>query len=123
MTKVVNRYAFTMGAIFLIIAGFCPKLAAIVNVMPQSVLGGAAVMMFSSIVVSGMTLVNKAGITTRTTTIFSLALGLGYGLGTSSAVLDYLPEAVSTIFGGSGIVPAAIIAILLNIILPKEKTE
>ena len=123
MTKVVNRYAFTMGAIFLIIAGFCPKLAAIVNVMPQSVLGGAAVMMFSSIVVSGITLVNKAGITTRTTTIFSLALGLGYGLGTSSAVLDYLPKAISTIFGGSGIVPAAIIAILLNIILPKEKTE
>lgn len=123
MTKVVNRYAFTMGAIFLILAGFCPKLAAIVNVMPQSVLGGAAVMMFSSIVVSGITLVNKAGITTRTTTIFSLALGLGYGLGTSSAVLDYLPETISTIFGGSGIVPAAIIAILLNIILPKEKTE
>ena len=123
MTKVVNRYAFTMGAIFLILAGFCPKLAAIVNVMPQSVLGGAAVMMFSSIVVSGITLVNKAGITTRTTTIFSLALGLGYGLGTSSAVLDYLPEAVSTIFGGSGIVPAAIIAILLNIILPKEETK
>lgn len=91
--------------------------------MPQSVLGGAAVMMFSSIVVSGITLVNKAGITTRTTTIFSLALGLGYGLGTSSAVLDYLPKAISTIFGGSGIVPAAIIAILLNIILPKEKTE
>ncbi len=123
MTKVVNRYAFTMGALFLVLAGLCPKIAALVNIMPQSVLGGAAVMMFASIVVSGMTLVSKNGLNTRTTTIFSLALGLGYGVGSTSAVLNQLPEFVSTIFGGSGIVPAAIIAILLNIILPEEKTE
>jgi NCS2 family nucleobase:cation symporter-2 len=121
MTKIVNRYALSIGAIFLIICGLCPKLAAIVNIMPQSVLGGAAVMMFASIVVSGITLITKNGVDTRITTIVSIALGVGYGIGSTSGVLDCLPNFVSLIFGGSGIVPTAIVAILLNIVLPQEK--
>ena len=59
MTKVVNRGALHVGAIFLILCGLIPKLAAIVSIMPQSVLGGAAVMMFSSIVISGIQLITK----------------------------------------------------------------
>ncbi len=121
MTKIVNRFALSMGAIFLILCGLCPKLAAIVNIMPQSVLGGAAVMMFASIVVSGISLITKNGVSTRTTTIVSIALGVGYGIGSTSDVLSYLPNFVSLIFGGSGIVPTAIVAIILNILLPEEK--
>ncbi|MGN0205588.1 MAG: uracil-xanthine permease family protein [Coprococcus sp.] len=121
MTKIVNRYALSMGAVFLILCGLCPKLAAIVNIMPQSVLGGAAVMMFASIVVSGISLITKNGVSTRTTTIVSIALGVGYGIGSTSDVLSYLPNFVSLIFGGSGIVPTAIVAIILNILLPEEK--
>jgi xanthine/uracil permease len=91
--------------------------------MPQPVLGGAAVMMFSSIVVSGIQLITKWPVTARNVTIVSVALGLGYGLGANSDALAQLPEAVSLIFGGSGIVPAAVVAIILNIVLPKDKTE
>ena len=54
MTKVVNRFAISMGAIFLVICGFCPKIGALMSIMPQSVLGGAAVMMFASILISGI---------------------------------------------------------------------
>ena len=89
--------------------------------MPQSVLGGAAVMMFSSIVVSGIQLITKEPMTPRSITIVSVALGLGYGLGANGGVLSGLPQFVQLIFGGSGIVPAAIVAIVLNIVLPKEK--
>jgi xanthine/uracil permease len=121
ITKVVNLYSLSMGAIFLILCGLFPKLAAIVSIMPQPVLGGAAVMMFSSIVVSGIQLVTKWPVTARNITIISVALGLGYGLGANSAALEQLPEAVTLIFGGSGIVPAAVVAILLNIVLPKDK--
>lgn len=121
MTKIVNRFALTTGAIFLILCGLFPKLAALISIMPQSVLGGAAVMMFSSIVVSGIQLITKEPMTTRSITIVSVALGLGYGLGANSGVLAGLPQFVQLIFGGSGIVPAAIVAIVLNIILPKEK--
>ena len=123
MTKIVNRVAFTCGAVFLILCGLMPKLAALVSIMPQSVLGGAAVMMFSSIVMSGIQLVTKEPLTARNMTIVSVALGLGYGLGANSAVLSGLPQAIQLIFGGSGIVPAALVAIVLNVLLPKEKAE
>ena len=121
MTKVVNRFALACGAVFLILCGLFPKLAALVSIMPQSVLGGAAVIMFSSIVMSGIQLITREPLTARSMTIVSVALGLGYGLGANSAVLAGLPQAVQLVFGGSGIVPAAFVAIILNVLLPKEK--
>ena len=123
MTKVVNRFALATGAIFLILCGLCPKLAALVSMMPQSVLGGAAVMMFSSIVISGIQLITKEPLTGRNLSIVAVALGVGYGMGANTGILAQAPEAIQLIFGGSGIVPAALVAILLNIILPKEKKE
>ena len=121
MTKVVNRIALASGAVFLILCGLLPKLGAFISIMPQSVLGGAAVMMFSSIIVSGIQLITKEPLDARNLTIVSVAIGVGYGIGANSSILVHTPEFVSLIFGGSGIVPAALMAIVLNIILPKEK--
>lgn len=121
MTKVVNRFALAIGGIFLIICGLFPKVGALISIMPQSVLGGAAVMMFSSIVVSGIQLITKNPMTARNISIVSVALGLGYGIGANTAILSGLPQTVQLIFGGSGIVPAAVVAIVLNILLPKDK--
>ena len=82
MTKVVNRFALACGAVFLILCGLFPKLAALVSIMPQSVLGGAAVIMFSSVVMSGIQLIGPVRpLTARGMTMVSVALGLGYGLG------------------------------------------
>ena len=121
MTKIVNRIALATGAVFLILCGLFPKLSALISIMPQSVLGGAAVMMFSSIVVSGIQLITREKMTARDITIVSVALGLGYGFGSNSGVLAGLPQSVQLIFGGSGIVPAALVAMVLNIVLPKEE--
>ena len=134
MTKIVNRMALSCGAVFLILCGLCPKIAAFVSIMPQSVLGGAAVMMFASILVSGIQLITKEPITSREIdprpsqiipsreiTIVSVALGLGYGLGSTAGATSDLPYYIQLIFGGSGIVPAAVAAIVLNIIIPKVK--
>ena len=121
MTKIVNRFALATGAVFLILCGLFPKLAALISIMPQSVLGGAAVMMFSSIVVSGIQLITKEPMTARNITIVSVALGLGYGIGSNSGVLAQLPNTIQLIFGGSGIVPAALVAMILNIVLPKDE--
>lgn len=121
MTKIVNRFALAVGAVFLILCGLFPKLAALISIMPQSVLGGAAVMMFSSIVVSGIQLITKDPLDTRSITIVSVALGLGYGIGSNSGVLSHLPATIQLIFGGSGIVPAALVAIVFNIVLPKTE--
>ena len=121
MTKVVNRFAIATGAVFLILCGLCPKLGALVSIMPQSVLGGAAVMMFSSIVISGIQLITKEPLGPRNLSIVSVALGVGYGMGANAGILASAPQSIQLIFGGSGIVPAALVAIVLNIVLPKEK--
>jgi NCS2 family nucleobase:cation symporter-2 len=121
MTKIVNRFALATGAVFLVLCGLIPKLGALVSIMPQAVLGGAAVMMFSSIVVSGIQLIMKGPMTPRNLTIVSVALGVGYGMGANTNILAQTPQAVQLIFGGSGIVPAAFVAILLNILLPKDR--
>lgn len=120
MTKVVNRFALATGAVFLILCGLCPKLSALVSIMPQSVLGGAAVMMFSSIVISGIQLITKTPLNSRNLSIVSVALGVGYGMGANPTILANTPQTIQLIFGGSGIVPAALVAIILNIALPKE---
>ena len=119
--KHLTKRFMACGAVFLVLCGLFPKLAAVVSIMPQSVLGGAAVIMFSSIVMSGIQLITREPLTPRSMSIVSVALGLGYGLGANSAVLSGLPQAVQLIFGGSGIVPAAFVAILMNVLLPQEK--
>ena len=121
MTKVVNRIALASGAVFLILCGLVPKLGALISIMPQSVLGGAAVMMFSSIIVSGIQLITKEPLNARRLSIVSVALGVGYGMGVCPAILSHTPQAVQLIFGESGIVPAAVVAIILNVILPKDE--
>lgn len=123
MTKVVNRFALAVGAIFLVLCGLSPKLAAVVSIMPQSVLGGAAVMMFSSIAISGIQLITKYGITNRIITIVSVSLGVGYGLGATAGAISGLGSNINLVFGGSGIVPAALLAIVLNVVIPKTKED
>ena len=94
MTKVVNRFALATGAVFLILCGLCPKLAALISIMPQSVLGGAAVMMFSSIVFSGIQLITKNPMNSRNLSIVSVALGVGYGMGANPDILVHAPKLV-----------------------------
>lgn len=105
--------------------GLGSSFAAIFGVLPNTSfsqnVGGAAVMMFSSIVVSGIQLITKTPLTGRNLSIVSVALGVGYGMGANAGILASAPQLVQLVFGGSGIVPAAFVAILLNIILPKDK--
>ena len=121
MTKVVNRFAISMGAAILVLAGLFPKIGAIINIMPQPVLGGAAIVMFANIVISGINLITKEPLSGRNATIVAISLGLGFGLGSATAAQGFMPQWLKYVFGGSGIVPAAILAILLNILLPKDK--
>ncbi|AOT72532.1 uracil-xanthine permease family protein [Geosporobacter ferrireducens] len=121
LTGIMSRYVVSVGAFFLILAGLIPKLGAVLAVMPQSVLGGAAVVMFAMIATSGIVLVTKDELNQRNLLIVAVALGLGLGLGSVPEALQYLPESVNLIFSGSGMVVSCMIALVLNIILPKEE--
>ncbi len=123
LNKVVNRFTIGIGGCFLILCGLFPKLSALLSIMPQSVLGGAAVMMFASIIVSGIQLATKEPMTARNVSIIAVSLGVGYALGATSAILANLPYLVQLIFGESGIVSACVIAIVLNIVIPKDAMD
>ncbi|SHJ16519.1 nucleobase:cation symporter-2, NCS2 family [Geosporobacter subterraneus DSM 17957] len=121
LTGIMSRYVVSVGAVFLIIAALVPKFGAVLAVMPQSVLGGAAVVMFAIIATSGIVLVAKDNLNQRNLLIVAVALGLGLGLGSVPEALQHLPQSLNLIFSGSGMVVSCLIALVLNIILPKEK--
>lgn len=121
VTKVMSNYIIKIGAIILLIAAFFPKFGAILAVMPSSVLGGATLVMFGSIAIMGMKLITSEGLSNRDITIVAVALSLGYGLSAVPEALTIFPSSVQMIFGGSGIVVACLVALILNIIIPKTE--
>lgn len=121
VTKVVNRFCIMTGAVFLLYCGFVPKLSALLSVMPQSVLGGAAVIMFAMILVSGMQSLQREKLDGRNGMIVALSLGLGVGLGMVPSALGQLPAWVGQIFAQNGIIMTFVISTILNLILPKDK--
>lgn len=121
VTKVVNRFCIMTGAVFLLCCGFIPKLSALLSVMPQSVLGGAAVIMFAMILVSGMQSLQRERLDGRNGMIVALSLGLGVGLGMVPTALGQLPAWVGQIFAQNGIIMTFVIATILNLVLPKDK--
>ena len=123
VTTVVNRFCIMTGAVFLVLCGFVPKLSAVFAVMPQSVLGGAAVIMFAMILVSGMQSLQREKLSGRNGMIVALALGLGVGLGMVPSALDQMPEWVGQIFAQNGIIMTFVIATVMNLILPADREE
>lgn len=122
-TKVVNRCVLGLSAALLLAAGLIPKFSAMLTTIPQCVLGGATVSVFASIAMTGMKLVMTADMTYRNTSIVGLAAALGMGVSQASAALSTFPEWVTTIFGKSPVVIATLVAVILNIILPKEDAQ
>ena len=118
LTGIMSRFIIGVGAIFLIIAAFFPKLGAALTVIPPAVLGGSLVIMFAMITISGINLITKEPLKGRNALIVAVSLGLGYGLGLVPDTLKFLPETIKLIFGGSGIVISSITAVVLNLILP-----
>lgn len=120
MTKIVNRFVVATGAFILIIAGIFPKVGALISLMPASVLGGASIVMFSMIVVSGIRLITTDKLTERNAMIIAVSLGLGLGVAYVPGFFDAFPESIQLIFGESKTVLPAILAVILNMVLPKE---
>lgn len=122
-TKVINRWVLGLAALLLGTAGIVPKFSAILTTIPQCVLGGATVSVFASIAMTGMKLVSSAEMDYRNSSIVGLAAALGMGVSQATAALATFPAWVTTIFGKSPVVLATLIAVILNIILPKSRDE
>lgn len=122
MTKVVNRFTIATGAGCMILAGLLPPIGNFFASLPEPVLGGCTIMMFGTIMVSGMEMVAKAGFTQRNITIAALSLSVGVGF-TAASEIDLwavFPSIVQTVFADNVVAVVFIVSIVLNLILPKN---
>ena len=122
MTGVMSRHVVTIGAIFLIIAGLIPKVGAVVATIPIEVLGGGVIVMFGMVCAAGVSMLSDVSWNRRNMVIFAVSLAIGLGLQLDPKALQYLPDTLRILMT-TGLLPAAFLAIILNLILPEELAD
>lgn len=121
MTKVVNKYAIATGAGIMILAGIFPIFGALLSTLPEAVLGGCTLMMFGNIVISGLQMIEKCGFTHRNITIAALSLSIGVGFTQVPEIFAIFPQLFRSVFAENCVAVVFIIAIILNLVLPKDE--
>ena len=122
MTGVMSRHVVTIGALFLILCGLVPKVGAVIRTIPIEVLGGGVIVMFGMVVAAGISMLSDVKWNRRNMVIFAIALSVGLGLQLEPKAVQYLPDTLRILMT-SGLLPAALIAIVLNLILPDELSD
>ena len=120
MTKVINRFAIALGAGIMILAGLFPAVGAILATLPEAVLGGCTIMMFGTIIVSGLQMIGNCGYTHRTITIAALSLSVGLGFTQVPEMFSLFPDIIYTIFAENCVAVVFVVSIILNLVIPKE---
>lgn len=123
MTKVVNRFVIATGAFIMLLAGFFPHIGALLNTLPESVLGGCTIMMFGNIIISGVQMITSCGLTKRNTTIAALSLSIGLGFTMVPDIFRIFPDIIKSIFAENCVATVFVIAVILNLVLPKEDSK
>ena len=123
VNRVINRAVFAFAAIVLAVAGFVPKISSVLTTIPQSVIGGATVSVFAMITMTGVSMITSERFDMRARTVVGLSVALGVGISQVQGCLAGFPEWVTMVFGSSPVVVTAIMAIFLNLILPKPNPE
>lgn len=122
MTKVVNRFTIMTGAVCMILAGLLPPVGNFFASLPDAVLGGCTIMMFGTIMVSGIQMISKAGFSQRNITIVALSLAVGIGF-TSASEMDIwriFPQVVQDVFSANCVAVVFVVSIVLSFVLPKN---
>ncbi len=121
MTKVINRFTIATGAGIMILAGLFPILGALLNTLPEAVLGGCTIIMFGNIVISGLQMISNCGFSQRNITIAALSLSVGIGFTQVPEIFSIFPDVVQNVFADNCVATVFLIAIIANLVLPKEK--
>ena len=122
MTKVVNRFTIMTGAVCMILAGLLPPVGNFFASLPDSVLGGCTIMMFGTILTSGIEMIAKAGFTQRNITIaaLSLSVGIGFTAASETDIWHIFPQLLQSVFSANVVAVVFVMAIILNLVLPKD---
>ncbi|MCI8991204.1 MAG: purine permease [Eubacterium sp.] len=120
MTKVVNRLTIATGAIIMMLAGIFPIFGTLLATLPDAVLGGCTIMMFGTIVVSGLRMISSCGYSQRNITIVALSLSIGIGFTQVPEIFAIFPRIVQNVFAQNCVATVFLVAVILNLILPKN---
>jgi xanthine permease len=120
MTKVVNRFTIATGAIIMILAGIFPIFGALLATLPDAVLGGCTIMMFGTIVISGIQMMGRCGYSQRNVTIAALSLSIGIGFTQVPELFSLFPAIIQNVFAQNCVAVVFVVAVILNLILPKN---
>ncbi len=122
LTKVASKYVTMMAGLLLVVLGLFPKFAALINIMPQPVLGGVGIVMFGTVAAAGIQTLSNVALNNRNLLIIATSIGLGLGVTFRPDFIAQLPEGLKMIFS-SGISTGTIVALLLNVMLKEEEDE
>lgn len=123
ISGVINRFAIATGAAIMVIGGIFPAVGLTLTTIPQAVLGGCTIMMFGSILFAGFGMMAKCGFGNRNMIIASLSLSVGLGFTSASQMFNIFPDIIKTVFAENCVAVVFVLAVLLNLVLPKEKPE
>ncbi len=119
MTGIMSRHVVTIGALFLILCGLIPKIGAVIASMPLPVLGGGVIVMFGMVAAAGLNVLTEVNMNRRNMVIIAVSLAAGLGLNLVPSAVQYLPGVAKTLMT-SAVAPTALVAIVLNLLLPEE---
>ncbi|MBC6442807.1 MAG: purine permease [Rhodobacteraceae bacterium] len=122
MTGVMSRHVVSIGALFLVVAGLIPKVGAVISSVPIEVLGGAVIVMFGMVVAAGISILSDVNWNRRNMVIFAISLSVGLGLQQEPGALQYVGGTLKVLLT-SGLLPAALLAIILNLVLPENLSD
>jgi NCS2 family nucleobase:cation symporter-2 len=121
ISGVVNRFAIATGACIMILGGIIPAVGTVLTTIPQAVLGGSTIIMFGSIMFAGFGMMAKCGFSDRNMIIVALSLSVGIGFTQATGLFSIFPQIVQTIFAENCVAIVFLLAVILNVVLPKEK--
>ena len=123
MSGVVNRFTIGVGAVVMIVGGIFPAIGYVLTTIPQAVLGGCTIMMFGSILFAGFGMMARSGFSQRNMIIVSLSLSVGLGFTQATDMFNIFPEIVRTVFADNCVAVVFLLAVMLNLLLPKDKED
>ena len=120
MTKVVNRFTIGTGAVIMILIGIFPVFGRIFATIPQPVIGGCSLMIFGTILIVGIKMLSDCGFTRRNETIAAFSLGIGLSISLCAEFFHIFPQVVQSVFAGNCVSISFVLAVILNLVLPKD---
>lgn len=118
MTKIRSRYVVMVAGIFFVLLGCIPKFAALASIVPMPVMGGVMLVLLTMVGVAGIRMLQAVDFDNIGNMLVAVtSIGIGVGISVSPGLFAKFHPLFNTLFGSSGIVPGAIIAVVTNIFM------